>query len=340
MNAPITAQAPAKVILSGEHAVVYGRPALVLAVDCYARCTVTAVGQGLDLNLALPGLTRHAAWSWPQVQALHQRLTSRYGDFAAGRLPLPEVMGDPLEMLPFAVGEWLVQARPPWPEGLRVQVELEAPLGCGMGSSASQALALLAATARALGLNPARAELFARALACERLCHGRPSGVDPHVCLYGGVLHFQEGQARPCPAPPWPLRLLVTGTPACSTGECVMQVAARFGRTDRIWNDFAAVTAALETSLAEHCWDAFRDATRANQRLLERIGVVPEPVARLAASLDQAGFAAKVSGAGAVRGERAGILLVAGEHLPANFAARQGLRVIDIKVDHVGTHLL
>ena len=70
-----------------------------------------------------------------------------------------------------------------------------------------------------------------------------------------------------------------------------------------------------------------------NHRLLCRTGVVPGPVQELVARIEKAGGAAKISGAGSVRGDSAGVLLVTGPF--ENMQTAFGFRLNPLRgVDH------
>ena len=101
-----------------------------------------------------------------------------------------------------------------------------------------------------------------------------------------------------------------TGTPTVSTGVCVDQVRRHFGDSD-IWSEFSAVTDAMHDRLSQG--DSIDELVKQNHRLLNRIGVVPAQVAALIERIEERGGVAKVSGAGSVQGDAAGLVLT---HLP------------------------
>jgi mevalonate kinase len=97
---------------------------------------------------------------------------------------------------------------------------------------------------------------------------------------------------------------IYTGTPLSSTGECVDRVRQQFTHSE-IWQEFAAITRQWHAATA-----ADRSALlRENHRLLCRLGVVPGAVQRLIQQIEVLGGAAKISGAGSIRGEAAGLVL-------------------------------
>ena len=281
------AAAPGKVILAGEHAVVHGMPALVTAVDRVVRVWAEP-SEGSDPR--------------PELDARHER-------YLAGKIDVATVVESPEELLGYAVALATDGA------AACLRIESELPMGSGMGSSAAICLAAM------LAANPDldRSRLATFAARTENLQHGRSSGIDPHVCLHGGAWRFQRGQDPVRVAPPrGPLHLVQTGRPASTTGECVARVAERFGSADPIWRTFGEVVDAIKTGTDR------RGAVLANQELLERIGVVPEPVAQFCAALAEEGLAAKICGAGAVRGDAGGIVWVVGGAPPPDLVARHG----------------
>lgn len=184
-----------------------------------------------------------------------------------------------------------------------------------MGSSASVASAIVAGLFESWGMTATSERVAAAALEVERRQHGFPSGVDHRTVIQGGVVWAQPGRERgrvevevlQCDS--WPRPLVIdTGAPEETTAEVVETVRRRTGGDafdgwDRMEDATRAFRAALEAGADP------RPPVRAYQRQLERLGVVPQPLADWIRSWEDGGGVAKVSGAGATRGERAGCLL-------------------------------
>ncbi len=115
------------------------------------------------------------------------------------------------------------------PTGWRVTVQSTLPIGRGMGSSASLAVALVRAQAAADGRVDDREAEYEAAMVLERVFHGRPSGLDVCVAQRGGLLQFRMG-APPTVvqlAPgPWQVVVIDTGVIG-STAALVASVADR-----------------------------------------------------------------------------------------------------------------
>jgi len=187
-------------------------------------------------------------------------------------------------------------------EGLNIQTRSDIPIGCGLGSSAATVLS----AARAVG-HYFRVEFrpdwyYRYSIDAEKLQHGYPSGVDSYISLHGGCALFRKEQATSVPLPRFNLYLVHTGTPEATTGECVVSVR-KGHEASAIWDDFEGVTLGLEEAIRRNDMDEIRRRIRENNQLLVRIGVVPEKVQRFIASIEATGGAAKICGAGSIRGD-------------------------------------
>jgi mevalonate kinase len=336
----LAASAPGKLILAGEHAAVYGRPALVAAVD--ARLVVEGgerAERGIDIDLSDLGLRETT--SGAALREYAARAQERWRAFHDDPTPqrFRELRGDdPAHLVKVALGETLLRhggaIEPAW--AFRVVSKL--PVGSGMGSSAAAAAALTAAAMRLLGRPADLDEVETLVRETERRQHGSPSGVDGAVVLRGGVQWVEraaEGalrlEALPSPLPLLEeIRVLDTGSPGQSTGEVVTAVRqlraadpARFEElldrleqaTRRVRDALVASAASVASAeLGAREGAALADAIHDAQRGLEALGVVPPEVRALVRRIEGRGGAAKVSGAGALHGPGAGCLVVYHPH--------------------------
>ena len=271
MPTPPSASGYAKVILLGEHAVVYGQPALAAALSLGVRAERVANDGALRVEVP--------AWS---VTARPEDGT-RLGEALAAMVAVVERhAGEP-------------------PEGL-LRVTFEVPIGAGLGSSAAMAVAL----ARVMRPEAGDAFVLEAAAASERVFHGNPSGVDHTTSTVGGILRFTRGGDPPCEPltalAPLPL-LIAQMEPGADTGEMVAGVRARLDREPEI------VTQLLEWmgALTRHAESALShgDAPRLGELMdlahgaLVSLGVSTAALDRGCHAARRAGaWGAKLTGAG------------------------------------------
>jgi mevalonate kinase len=334
------AQAPGKIILTGEHAVVYGRPALVMAVNRYVRTTIEPNdNDSVSIEFNAEKQPVRMSYSWLELRQLYRLLTDRQHQFAAGKISVNELMDNPFELIPYALISIFIQKRISSPSGMTVRIVTDIPIGCGMGSSASISLSILQAVAGFLGVTVDRETMYDMSCDCERLMHGITSGVDPYVCLHGGFIKFHRQQRTSLTFPKIQFQLVLTGAPASSTGECVMAVKDSFAESF-IWDEFAAVASDIETALGDNNEKRLIQAIRQNHNLLTAIGVTPLKAQKFIREVESTGGAAKISGAGAVTGDNAGVLIVFGAQIAEELCRQYNYHILSISGDCHGVRLL
>ncbi len=186
-----------KVILLGEHSVVYGRPALAAAMSPGVEAVARDAPGEETLSLYVASVGRCGS---PRATAPIS------GKRAHGAL-----------------------SRPRRDTGLRIDAVMHLPGGGGLGSSASLGVACARAVAEARGIALDDARLLDVALAWERVFHGNPSGVDHTLAALGGVGVFTKSEGLKRVQPRSPLRLCIGDTgERASTKEMVAVVARAY----------------------------------------------------------------------------------------------------------------
>ncbi len=325
MRAPLTVSAPGKLILMGEHAVVYGRPALVAAIDLRLRVRLSH-GEPNSVALSLPALNHSQHLSWGDIRAYATAARERWSEYNLhpGPAGFQEMRGeDPAHVVKAALGEAVGLLGEPG-EGLRLRVDSDLPVGSGFGSSAATAVAVLAGVFSWLQAPLDLGQVERLALEVERRQHGHPSGVDGATILRGGVLWARkqpagglETEAVRIRSPLLArLRVYDTGMPPEATGAVVAAVRGRReedpDRIEAVLDRIEAATVAFRDLLEREDEDRDRalHLIRDAQACLEALGVVPKEVCSAVRQIEGAGGAAKVSGAGSLAGSGAGSLLV------------------------------
>lgn len=309
----------------GEHAAVYGRPALVAAVSRRTCAGVRAV-DGAAVHLDLPEVGVREVVAWDELRRYTESCREAWERYRDD--PRPELFRrvrgkDPAHLVKIALGEAAASLGDEKPPGLAVRLESDIPLGSGFGSSAAAAAAVVGAYLAVRGVELALEDLHRLTLEVERRQHGLPSGVDNATVLHGGIVFATRSEGGLAVEPLSAslkelsrLRLFHSGAPAESTGDVVAAVRERVrsepSRYEAILDRMAAMTDGLrrELTAARASRERIRDAIRAFESCLEELGVVPEPIRVIVRRIERAGGAAKISGAGSLAGPGAGLLLV------------------------------
>src|SRR3990167_134648 len=280
----IQVRAPGKLILSGEHAVLYGKPALAMAIDRYATATITQ-NTLPDIAFHLADLAHRSRLSIQRLHHLKERIKRKYQRFVRGEIDVRRVLQKPFELAQFAFS-LMSDVRPlALSDGANISIQSNIPIGCGMGSSAATILGVMYAVSQYLELSLSTDTLFQLALIAEKMQHGESSGLDLQVMIQGGCVYMHDRLIETRVAPTLPLYLVHTGTPAVSTGECVTAVKKHF-QSNQLANDFESVTRAMDAALQENALTKMKENISLNHRLLTAIDVVPDKVQRFIRTIE------------------------------------------------------
>lgn len=294
------AEAPGKLILSGEHSVVYGAPALAIAVGDKVSASFKA---NLGDHILIRSGELLGQTSLDELSLYTERLNQRYEDFLTNRCSISDILACPTDLL------FYVLAHTGFHKGGELDITSNIPTGAGMGSSAA-VIGALVGLAKHAGFVSPDMNTFETIRYCERLQHGRGSAIDAAAVTYGGCVRVQEGTVTS-------LDLSIdqhwyvwnSGKPQSSTGETVAAVREKFQHSN-IWQDFAQVTLAFEHSLAANQTCEIVNQIQQNQALLEQINIVPDAVKSVIRKVEQLGGAAKICGAGTLSGDEGGMVLL------------------------------
>lgn len=274
MPTPLAAgHAPGKIILCGEHAVVYGRPAIAAPLPQarafaeiypHPRCLVEAID-------------------------LQQRV-----DVAAA----PD--HDPFALIVRLVCAELGRPLPAW----RIRVHSDIPIASGLGSGAAIAAAIARALLAAFQTDLPPARLSELVYAVERLHHGRPSGIDNTVVVYEQPVWFVRGQPPQTFNVGKPLHLLIADTGIASPTKIAVGDVAAAWQTDPAayearFDAIAALVQQARVAIETGAIAALGPIFNQNQQILAEIGVSAPALERLcAAALAAGALGAKLSGGG------------------------------------------
>jgi mevalonate kinase len=331
--------APGKLILSGEHAVVHGKPALAMAVNRYV--TATASKQFLPfVSFDLSDFSYRNRLSVIALRRLKSRIKEKYQRFVHGDFKVRDVLQKPVELAQFALMLFFDMLNIKLTQGIKIHIRSDIPIGCGMGSSAATILSIVHALAHHLNVDLSPETFFRLGLEAENMQHGFSSGLDVRVSLHGGCLYVNDGKIESRTIPNFPMFLINTGSPTTTTGESVSH-AAPFFKSSSIGDDFAVVTQAMDAAFQQHNMADVMQAIRDNHHLLVKIGVVPLQVQNFISEIHALGGAAKICGAGAISGDQAGMVLVMTSDADAlmNLCTQYHYDIIPIAAESRGVHV-
>ncbi len=257
----IRASAPGKIVLWGEYAVLRGAPAMVMAVDREAICTIH-LNQD-DFNRDGP----HGVGDPWQFESLgFDAVPTCVGREALiGRTPPPTSSA---QELAWHVLQTMNHAALPSSGRVVTDTRLFYQAGnkLGVGSSAAMCTALAGAFAAVMD----QPLTYSVALAAHRHAQGKlGSGIDVAAAYHGGLLKFQSGEVAPATLPEWLDSVFIwTGQPART-----VEYLTRFAQ----WLETADLTPlSLLTETAESLFvtnDLLRDLSRytACLRILDNV---------------------------------------------------------------------
>ncbi len=271
------AYACGKVILFGEHAVVYGRPAIAVPVtEVQAQAYIEPGPAGQGVVVVAPDLDR--------------RVIVRE---APPDEPLAHIVRGTLR----AIG------RGSDPD-LTITITSTIPIARGLGSGTAVSTAIVRALARHLGHWFPSQAISDLVYQTEVLYHGTPSGIDNTVIAFEKPVYFVKGVTREIFWVGRPFRLAVADTGLASpTWEVVGDLRRRYQadptRYEPLLDRVGEIALAARSAIVQGQEAELGRLMDENHALLQELGVSCPELDRLVAAARQGGaLGAKLSGAG------------------------------------------
>jgi len=163
----IKASAPGKIILVGEHFVVYNKPAIATAINLRAHVFVKKLEGDFKIKIYSKNLSKKAIFNM-QSENKHSELYPIY--YAAYKTMQEIGKIQPVEII----------------------IDSQIPPASGMGSSAAVSVATVKAISSLLDVSLSKDKISKIAYEAEKIVHGRPSGIDNTISTYGGTIVYQK----------------------------------------------------------------------------------------------------------------------------------------------------
>lgn len=288
----ISYSSPAKVILSGEHAVVYGKPAIVSAINLRLKFTVSSISQsGQDSVLA-----KEIVFISKKVREYLQKEKIKFFD-----------------------------------KKFKVSIDSDIPIGCGLGSSAALSVAAVASFLEFYSGKKFDKEIFNNlAYQMEKYFHQNPSGIDNTASCFGGLIFYRKEfeflktvSSLNFKIPQKieeNLFLIDSGKPQETTAEMVKTVGNLHNKKPALVEEVLAniekTAKRITISLIKEDEKFFKQNILDNEIFLELLGVVSKKTKRLLKELSNYGIG-KITGAGGKK-EGSGLILFYQENQKKN----------------------
>ena len=282
------ASAPGKIILFGEHAVVYGRPALAVPVtqvhvDVEVRDSVRS-GIWIDA----PDVNLHAELNTlpsdhPLASVIHNFL------FLSRQFSSPAGRGD--------------RGEGHFPD-LNIKISSTIPVASGLGSGAAVTVALTRALSSHLQYPMSDDEINAFTYEIEKLHHGTPSGIDNTVVTYARPVYFIKGHPIETFKVDHPFTIVIGDTGIFApTKESVGDVRklweADKAKWEKVFDQVGEIVNTARMCIENGKWELLGDLMNANHELLQKMTVSsPELDTLISVARKTGALGAKMSGGG------------------------------------------
>lgn len=270
------ASAPGKIILFGEHAVVYNRPALAVPVT------------QVHVDVEVRDSDSAGVWIYAPVIDLHAELSTLPSDHPIGSVIL-------------SLFQHLNISRR---SNLEIYISSTIPVASGLGSGAAVSVALIRAISSYFSYSLTNEQINSLVYESERLHHGTPSGIDNTVITYAMPVYFIKGQPIETFKAGKPFTIVIgdTGIPA-PTKESVGDVRRLWLRDsvyyEDIFDEIAQLALIARRSIESGKPELLGELMDQNHAFLQQLTVSSPELDKLVDVARNAGaLGAKLSGGG------------------------------------------
>jgi len=281
-NKFVTVSAPGKLMLFGEHAVVYGKP-----------CIVTAVNQRIFVKIAKTEKNSISV-NAPEVNVKNYSI----GIPDLGHTEYPKDVRFVLKSVEIFFNKYKVSS------GLEISTRSEFSSLFGFGSSSAVTVCMMKALSKIFDIQINNKELFDIAYKTVLDIQGVGSGFDLAAAVWGGTLYFVGGGKKivPIRTKPFDLTVGYTGIKA-DTPTLVRKVSEYYKKdkkgVEEIFNSITEIVEKSKRMFSDGDTPGLGKLMTENQMLLDKLDVsIPKLDLLISASISAGAYGAKLSGAG------------------------------------------
>lgn len=297
----IKVSAPGKVHLIGEHAVVYGQPAIIASI---ARRTQVKAERHKKIKIKDNFYKKKASFEIDDVLSTTQRIESLWkSGFEKNNFSelFTFMKASHWNLFKAMIGMSFKSFK--IKGGISLITDTTLLPGSGLGSSASLAVSVVMAIASVYRIRVSKKRVNELAFLIERFNHGNPSGGDNSACCFGGLIWFKKGNIKSLLKEiPYELENFVmvsTKKPTLTTGELVQKVRNldpdfRNRRIEAI----GKATYKMRKALKNKDFNKVKGLILTAQKNLAEIGVSSPEINKIVSKVRKIGGAAKLCGAG------------------------------------------
>ena len=271
-----TASAPAKVILFGEHFVVYGIKAILCSIE--KRVFVTSVKTDKPIIFVKSNLGEISV-------PVSKSITEIKSPF----VPFIYIAKKMIDLFKH-------------PGGIDITVESEIPSGVGLGSSSACCVAA-AGSISGLFTKYSKDEILNLAIEAEKTIFKDTSGADCTVCTYGGIIEYDKKSGFKKINTKLDLSLIIANTKIPhSTKHIVRKVKEFKDKNEKQFSELCQnelnLIERVKLALSSSDIKSIGQAMIQNQKFLEQIGVSNDKLNELLGDANHTSFGSKITGAG------------------------------------------
>lgn len=274
-----SASVPGKIILFGEHAVVYGYPAIAIPVNkVQAKVVITPNIYAAEHTVIIIA---------PDV-GIHNDLD---------KLPIRNPLCDVIQRVKT---ELKVDSIP----SCTIKISSTIPVAAGLGSGAAVSVAIIRSLSGFLG-RPLQDEIVSNiAYEVEKIHHGTPSGIDNTVVVYNKPVYFIKNHPIEQLVPWQPFTIVIGDTGIkVPTKDTVREVRQKWEKNQRkleiLFSAIGSITRTARQSIKKGDWEQLGPLLTENHALLQELGVSSKELDHLVDEAIKAGAeGAKLSGGG------------------------------------------